>query len=198
MHKIDRRWTDDEDNKLKEMLRNGYSFGEIARQLQFRSRNSVIGRANRMGISGNPVQYFWNKETLSRLEQLYHSPLGYSRAEMAAALGCGTSNISNGIAMLRKAKNLPPKPSPTRFQVGHKRNGASYLVRKPSVGVLRQAATTLPKDKIIDPVPLVALTATSCRWPVDSDDGPMLYCGSEAWPDRPYCGRHCRVAYRAT
>ena len=45
------KWTDENIQKLKKMLANGKSAREIAEELGGISRNSVIGKAHRLGIS---------------------------------------------------------------------------------------------------------------------------------------------------
>jgi GcrA cell cycle regulator len=44
-------------------------------------------------------------------------------------------------------------------------------------------------------VTLYELTAQHCRWPVGSVDR-MLYCGADQVAGRPYCARHCALAYQ--
>jgi GcrA cell cycle regulator len=41
-----------------------------------------------------------------------------------------------------------------------------------------------------------ALTHAMCRWPVDGPNHDMLYCGAPSLCGAPYCGFHCRLAYR--
>ena len=43
-------WTQSEDDKIKELLQRGNSFGVIGKVLN-RTRNSVIGRAHRLGLA---------------------------------------------------------------------------------------------------------------------------------------------------
>ncbi len=45
------KWTDENVQKLKKMLANGKSAREIAEELGGISRNSVIGKAHRIGVS---------------------------------------------------------------------------------------------------------------------------------------------------
>lgn len=46
------------------------------------------------------------------------------------------------------------------------------------------------------PITLLDLRSDTCRWPVDSPTGPLLYCGAPAAIERPYCPYHCGMAYR--
>jgi hypothetical protein len=34
-----------------------------------------------------------------------------------------------------------------------------------------------------------------CRWPIEQNGGPMMYCGAEPVPNVAYCAKHCQVAY---
>lgn len=46
------------------------------------------------------------------------------------------------------------------------------------------------------PVPLLRLTATSCRFPVSGEGVHTLFCGHSAEAALPYCVRHVRICYQ--
>jgi GcrA cell cycle regulator len=55
-----------------------------------------------------------------------------------------------------------------------------------------------PEPDESNPVTLVELTATTCRWPLFKGREPVhqqFYCGAMPLPGRPYCGPHTRKAY---
>ncbi len=41
---------------------------------------------------------------------------------------------------------------------------------------------------------LMQLTSSTCHWPIDKD-GSTLYCGQQSMDAKPYCAKHCAVAY---
>ncbi len=46
-------------------------------------------------------------------------------------------------------------------------------------------------------IPLVALTDSTCRWPLgDPDAGDFAFCGLPALPRKPYCTDHAKLAYQ--
>ncbi|WP_162852929.1 GcrA family cell cycle regulator [Shinella granuli] len=49
------------------------------------------------------------------------------------------------------------------------------------------------------PRPLADLDRYACRWPVNNAElsEAHLFCGERAATAKPYCTRHCRLAYRA-
>ncbi len=47
-------WTDERVEQLKEMWQRGMSANEIAQELGDVTRNAVIGKAHRLGLSGRP------------------------------------------------------------------------------------------------------------------------------------------------
>lgn len=48
------------------------------------------------------------------------------------------------------------------------------------------------------PRPLAELDRDACRWPVNNADVSEvhLFCGLRTSTAKPYCTRHCRLAYR--
>ena len=46
-------------------------------------------------------------------------------------------------------------------------------------------------------IPLVALTESTCRWPLgDPEAGDFAFCGLPALPRKPYCTDHAKLAYQ--
>ena len=46
-------------------------------------------------------------------------------------------------------------------------------------------------------IPLVALTDSTCRWPLgDPEAGDFAFCGLPALPRKPYCEDHAKLAYQ--
>lgn len=71
--------------------------------------------------------------------------------------------------------------SGTRQDTGYRqiaREGAKY-----------KSAPTPPAIMVVnhDPIPLMSLTKSSCRWPVDTDTG-IMFCGRHT--ERIYCDEH--------
>jgi len=51
-------------------------------------------------------------------------------------------------------------------------------------------------DEVADVVRLDALTSGMCSWPVgDPGDSGFHFCAAPAAPGKPYCAKHCAVAY---
>ena len=44
-------------------------------------------------------------------------------------------------------------------------------------------------------VTLEELKSTDCRWPAETQNGEMLYCGEPVLNDCPYCAVHAAIAY---
>lgn len=196
-------WTQEQDDLLREKIAAGYSAGQIARQWGFflgnRTRSAIIGRIHRLGGKvgslGRPL--FWNEIRCKQLREMYFSPLGYTRKEMARELGCSIDQISNGITRLRQGKGWAAKASATQFKPGHTINsgrkrpemvtGKKFLpvnVRQPSQGKTASAVT------IID------LCDRHCRFPVDGEGAGTWYCGHERHGEYPYCAAHARISYQ--
>ena len=61
--------------------------------------------------------------------------------------------------------------------------------RKPADGVSEVLATDVAR------VPLMALTASSCRW-TDCEGEEWLFCGAVKVPGLPYCRTHAQRSYQ--
>lgn len=43
---------------------------------------------------------------------------------------------------------------------------------------------------------LLELNESTCRWPVGDPGSPgFFFCGATPMPEKPYCDKHCAVAY---
>lgn len=78
----------------------------------------------------------------------------------------------------RAPQKLNGVPAPATYQAG--------------LDTLRPGRTVprLPGE----PVPLMELTLTTCRWPVDGRGARMLFCGGQTTPGASYCDQHQALA----
>lgn len=85
MNKILRPWGELEDARVKEMWAAGLSASQISRALGTRTRNSVIGRINRLGLSGRTRKND-HQSTAARIKARRRSQLRTPRPPKATPL----------------------------------------------------------------------------------------------------------------
>lgn len=177
-HAEEFEWTDEHVGSLKRLWAQGLSAGQIASAIGCPTRNAIIGKVHRLGLSG--------RKRAAKIKAA-RAPSAKSRQfdEKRAA----------AIAKPRQPK--PPKP-PKPIVVA-----APALA---PLDLLTPIPIDLPPIEVDDSEIPVAqrctvfeLTAHSCRWPIGTPGTPLFFfCGSpEAdHPADPYCRHHAIVAGR--
>lgn len=172
-------WTDERVAKLRELWGSGKSASEIAEMLGGVSRNAVIGKAHRLGLSGRPSPI--------RKKEEGAAPVAASTRPSAPAASPGRTASAPARAAAASAaapasRTADPRPrstvAPTQAAAPAPRPG----VEEESAG---SGATILN------------LTERMCRWPIGDPKQPgFRFCGRSAAPGVPYCAEHASVAYQ--
>jgi len=111
----------------------------------------------------------WTPERIKQLKRELQQ--GKKTAEIAKDLGVSKTSVASEMKRL----NLKEKVKST------KTSGEKAPVKR-----------KIPKEGI----GFLELKVTSCRWPMgEITDDHMLFCGQEAVPGKPYCAKHCAIAY---
>lgn len=168
-------WTDERIALLKKMWKDGKSAAEIAKTLgKGVTRNAVIGKAHRMGLSGRPSPIKKpaapKKEPAAKKERATAAPA-------APAVPAG-----------RGKKAAPPPPAATA---------------KASAQLNKEVEELKSIQKEIVPlgggVALIDLTERMCKWPIgDPRDADFTFCGRGIRPGTPYCPDHAAMAYQTS
>lgn len=168
-------WTDERIALLKKMWKDGKSAAEIAKTLgKGVTRNAVIGKAHRMGLSGRPSPIKKpaapKKEPAAKKERATASP-----AAPAVPAGRG-----------KKAAPTPPAAT-----------------AKASAQLNKEVEELKSIQKEIVPlgggVALIDLTERMCKWPIgDPRDADFTFCGRGIRPGTPYCPDHAAMAYQTS
>ena len=185
-------WSDERVAVLKEMWLNGNSASEIAKELGDITRNAVIGKVHRLGLS--------------------------NRDSNALRAGAGVNKVVKSVKRGRPAKvDKEPKKrgrpqkakDPRDFHEtpadkekyitatgGTKRSNDSKLevVSDLSEETLKNLLKVEMKSKKIS---LMDLTERTCKWPIgDPATDTFWFCGHEAEPGKPYCKTHISIAFQ--
>lgn len=160
-------WADETTERLISLWGQGLSTAEIGRRLGV-SKNAVIGRAHRIGLTGRPSPIRRNGE-----------PKVYVRKPHA---GANTLPPLGSLAPLPKpqapAVGLRPQPLP------------GYTRPTPPAPAAPRAATSV----LIEPAPKPYGRVVPCSWPMNNGS-PWRFCCQPSERGRPYCPAHTKLAY---
>ncbi|TDR34693.1 GcrA family cell cycle regulator [Aquamicrobium defluvii] len=158
------------DELLRRYVEEGFSATEIAKKFTGCFRNSIAGRAHRMGLK------FTSRQKVAKPE-----PKPTKSRETTGSWG--------GVVGKVRAKARKVDAS-QHLHVANIVNKAESRKADPVLRISRAAAF----DPIpgIEPVPY---GSSGCKFPVDGLDGPgLLWCGADREIGRPYCDVHSRLA----
>jgi GcrA cell cycle regulator len=167
-------WSAESEARLKEMWSKGFTGSQIAAELG-RTRNAVIGKVNRLGISDQKGFF-----TPSGPKPLSLKPRNIRARELRAA---------------RKAGVAPPPIETTVKKVKR----VEALKTEVRVEALKKITPdfSFPESRRVS---IIELRNIHCRFPLGDPavDG-FCYCGADReslGPFQPYCAGHAAIAYR--
>ncbi|OYW55302.1 MAG: GcrA cell cycle regulator [Rhodobacterales bacterium 32-66-7] len=190
-------WTDERVETLKRMWSDGQSASQIAKELGGVTRNAVIGKVHRLGLSNRvggkddedegtvtPVVEpaaavrpdAPRPETVTRVE-----PPRAAQPAQPMAPPAAPSNVTP--LPLRKAivpagQPLPPQPSLNEISP-------------------EALASVREVEKRAKRLTLMELTERTCKWPIgDPATDDFWFCGLPSLPGKPYCEAHVGVAFQ--
>lgn len=182
-------WTDDRVEVLKKMWGEGQSASQIAKELGGVTRNAVIGKVHRLGLS--------------------------NRAGSAGAKAAAKPAAATAEAKPKAAPAPKPKPAP---KPAAKATDTAVLAPLPMSAARRaiipagQPLPPQPSANEISPealakvseiekkakrLTLMELTERTCKWPVgDPATDDFWFCGLAVKAGKPYCEAHVGVAFQ--
>ena len=191
-------WTDERVETLKRMWNEGQSASQIAKELGGVTRNAVIGKVHRLGLSNRvggkeeeeegaaapaPVSAA-KPEPASRPEPAPRSepPRPAAPAATAAAPAAPPASnvtpISVRKAIIPAGQPLPPQPSLNEISP-------------------EALASVREVEKRARKLTLMELTERTCKWPIgDPATDDFWFCGLPSLPGKPYCEAHVGVAFQ--
>jgi len=180
-------WTEERVGRLSRLWLEGRSASQIAAELgEGVSRNAVIGKVHRLGLSGRAAV----PPTSTPVEP----------APMAVAQAVGvTTEPSQARAEPPRARPepqadvTPVAPAPVSAE-------AEPVEAAPVAIAFDMPVLRSIKDVVIPlsgRVTILELGATMCRWPLgDPTSAEFRFCGCRAAGSMPYCSEHARVAFQ--
>lgn len=179
-------WSDEQNEWLRARCLTAQSYGTIARAFNEafpdtpKTRNAIMGRAARLGLSQNKPGALINKAR-SRVE------LGERRRRKPITPEAPLAPVVFG-EPLEPRNNAPQIPN---YRYATK---AATRIEEAQAGFLPSIIETAP----LSTVPLLECPSNGCRWPTAdaTPDTPFMVCGAPQMNGRSYCTRHAQFAYR--
>lgn len=193
-------WTDERVETLKRMWSEGQSASQIAKELGSVTRNAVIGKVHRLGLS-NRVGAAPVPETKAKVAA--------PRSEAATA-ATAPSPAEPPKAAPRPDQKPAPRPVETAAQPGAAPQpgqpqrraivpAGQPLPPQPSQGEISPEALASVREieKKARKLTLMELTERTCKWPIgDPATADFWFCGLSAQAGKPYCDAHVGVAFQ--
>jgi GcrA cell cycle regulator len=191
-------WTDERVETLKKMWGEGQSASQIAKELGGVTRNAVIGKVHRLGLS--------------------------NRAGSGGSAATKAAPKEKPAAKAAAAPKAPPKPKTTGTKAAPASKAAEpEVLELDENGIPISAArrAIIPAGQPLPPQPsaneispealakvsevekgskrigLMELTEKTCKWPVgDPATDDFWFCGLGTQTGKPYCEAHVGVAFQ--
>lgn len=190
-------WTDERVEQLKKMWSEGQSASQIAKELGGVTRNAVIGKVHRLGLSNRTTG-----AAPAKPEPKAAKPAAAARPEAKPKAQMKTESARPQPA---KAPEAPaeaaaeaprPAPTPARRQIIP---AGQPLPPQPSANEISPEALARVNEieKKAKKLSLMELTERTCKWPVgDPATEDFWFCGLPVQAGKPYCEAHVGVAFQ--
>ncbi|RED18160.1 GcrA family cell cycle regulator [Pontivivens insulae] len=187
-------WTDERVEILKKMWGEGKSASVIAKELGGVTRNAVIGKVHRLGLSNRTTT-----APASKTAEPAPKPEPVKAAEPAAKKPDPAPKPEPKPAPAQKPlttekpANIPIPPRKPIITAGQP------LPPQPSANeISAEALANLAEvEKKARKLNLMQLTERTCKWPIgDPATDEFWFCGLSCQPGKPYCEAHTAVAFQ--
>ena len=181
-------WTDERVETLKKMWTEGQSASQIAKELGGVTRNAVIGKVHRLGLSNR--------------SGAQAAPAAKEKAAPARAKAKAEPKVEAKPAPEVKsapgrATEIPP-PAPVNLRTKIIPAGQP-LPPQPSANEISPEALASVREveKKAKKISLMELTERTCKWPIgDPATEEFWFCGLTVQTGKPYCEAHNAVAFQ--
>jgi GcrA cell cycle regulator len=166
-------WTEQRIEVLRKLWGQGQTASQIAAILGGITRNAVIGKAHRLGLTGRP-------SPIKREAGASPQPRRRAAAPAARRLpGAGQPGTVHG-------QPLPQTHASAAQHAPAQRAEAHELVTREAPPPAPKASTRVSAH----------VGSKTCSWPMGDPKQPGFhFCGEPAEAGKPYCAHHCHVAY---
>ena len=212
-------WTDERVETLKKMWAEGQSASQIAKELGGVTRNAVIGKVHRLGLSNRVGPGAAAEDEVEVAPVVVPTPAP-APAKPATAPPRATAPVAAPEAPVAAAPAPQPAPVAAVEPVAPAPIESSTITFSPTAPIpLRKAI--IPAGQPLPPQPsaneispealasvrevekrakkltLMELTERTCKWPIgDPATEDFWFCGLPSVAGKPYCEAHVGVAFQ--
>jgi GcrA cell cycle regulator len=175
-------WTDERVEILKTMWTEGKSASQIAKELGGVTRNAVIGKVHRLGLSnrnggGGTGAAAAPAQPAPAAKAAPETPRA-PEPEPAAPAATNVTPMPPRKPIVTAGQPLPPQPSANEISP-------------------EALATVREVEKKARKIGLMDLTERTCKWPIgDPATENFYFCGLPSQQGKPYCEAHVGVAFQ--
>lgn len=180
-------WTDERVETLKTMWNDGKSASQIAKELGGVTRNAVIGKVHRLGLSNRSGPAAASSGKTAAKEAAPEA----SEAPKAKAAKVERAEVAEEPAVVKQVAPIPPRKPIIK--------AGQPLPPQPSANEVSPEALATVKEieKTARRLTLMELTERTCKWPVgDPATDNFWFCGHPVQQGKPYCDAHVAVAFQ--
>ncbi len=185
-------WTDERVETLKKLWGEGQSASQIAKELGGVTRNAVIGKVHRLGLSNRAgaAADVASEPMVEKSGGVAPEPNNAEEAPAVVAaeprvtpparpeLVTSSPVISNRRPIVPAGQPLPPQPSANEISP-------------------EALASVREMEKRARKLTLMELTERTCKWPIgDPATDHFWFCGLPSVAGKPYCEAHVGVAFQ--
>ena len=173
-------WTDERVELLKTMWGEGKSASQIAKELGGVTRNAVIGKVHRLGLSNRatPAKTAKEKPAPKEAAKPKAAPKPAAAKETPKPAPAAPANVPARKPIITAGQPLPPQPSTSEISE-------------------EALATVAEVEKKAKKLELMQLTEKTCKWPIgDPATEDFWFCGLSVQQGKPYCEAHNAVAFQ--
>jgi len=169
-------WTDDRVELLKKMWTEGQSASQIAKELGGVTRNAVIGKVHRLGLS--------NRAGATSITAPDKKP-AKPKAEAKSVTKKAPADRVVEVTVTAPRKPIVPAGQPLPPQPSANEISPEALAKVNEV------------EKTAKKISLMELTERTCKWPIgDPATEDFWFCGLSVQQGKPYCEAHVGVAFQ--
>jgi len=182
-------WTDERVELLKKMWAEGQSASQIAKELGGVTRNAVIGKVHRLGLSNRAGS------NASAATEAKAAPKPKAEAKPKPVPKPAPAPKAEPAPKPVPATSAPV-PMPARKQIIP---AGQPLPPQPSANEISPEALARVSEveKKAKKLTLMDLTERTCKWPVgDPATDDFWFCGLPVQQGKPYCEAHVGVAFQ--
>lgn len=183
-------WTDERVETLKKMWGEGQSASQIAKELGGVTRNAVIGKVHRLGLSNRSGG---GSSAPSKPAAAAKEAAPATKAAPKAAPAAAPETKATPAAQVPAPRaNIMPLRKPIA-------PAGQPLPPQPSANEISPEALAKVSEveKHAKRISLMELTERVCKWPIgDPATEDFYFCGLPVQQGKPYCDAHVGVAFQ--